>query len=292
MQHFPVLLNESLEYLNVVPGGVYVDCTCGLGGHTLALARRLSAGRVIALDRDADSLEIARRNAAECADRIVFRQSPFSKIEATLAALDVMPVDGILADLGVSLYQLTDPQRGFSLQSAGPLDMRMDRSQELTAADLVNRCSERELSDLFFHLGEERRAGRVARAILRARPIRDTRHLAEVVSSAVPRQGKLHPATLVFQALRMAVNAEPEELDALLDAAPRCLKPGGRLVVIAFQSLDDRKVKLKFRELGKQGRARILTKHVVKPGEEETRQNPPSRSAVLRAVEISGENLR
>jgi 16S rRNA (cytosine1402-N4)-methyltransferase len=292
MQHFPVLLKESLEYLNLRPDGVYVDCTCGLGGHTGALARRLTSGRLIALDRDSDSLEIARTNTLDCADRITFRQASFSQLETTLSSLGVLPVDGILADLGVSLYQLTDAQRGFSLQQNGPLDMRMDRSQELTAADLVNRCSERELSDLFFHLGEERRAGRVARAILRARPIRDTRHLAEVVSSAVPRQGKLHPATLVFQALRMAVNEEPAELDALLDAAPRCIKPGGRFVVIAFQSLDDRKVKLSFRELGKQGRARILTKHVVKPGEEETRQNPPSRSAVLRAAEISGENLR
>jgi 16S rRNA (cytosine1402-N4)-methyltransferase len=290
MQHFPVLLKESLEYLNLRPDGVYVDCTCGLGGHTGALARRLTSGRLIALDRDSDSLEIARTNTLDCADRITFRQASFSQLEVTLSSLGVLPVDGILADLGVSLYQLTDAQRGFSLQQNGPLDMRMDRSQELTAADLVNRCSERELSDLFFHLGEERRAGRVARAILRARPIRDTRHLADVVSTAVPRQGKLHPATLVFQALRMAVNEEPAELDALLDAAPRCIKPGGRLVVIAFQSLDDRKVKLSFRELGKQGRARILTKHVVKPGEEETRQNPPSRSAVLRAAEISGEN--
>jgi 16S rRNA (cytosine1402-N4)-methyltransferase len=292
MQHFPVLLKESLEYLNLRPDGVYVDCTSGLGGHTGALARRLTSGRLIALDRDSDSLEIARTNTLDCADRITFRQASFSQLETMLASLGVLLVDGILADLGVSLYQLTDAQRGFSLQRNGPLDMRMDRSQELTAADLVNRCSERELSDLFFHLGEERRAGRVARAILRARPIRDTRHLAEVVSSAVPRQGKLHPATLVFQALRMAVNEEPAELDALLEAAPRCIKPGGRLVVIAFQSLDDRKVKLRFRELGKQGRARILTKHVVKPGEEETRQNPPSRSAVLRAAEISGENLR
>ena len=290
MRHVPVLLNEALEYLRPQPGGVFVDCTCGLGGHTLALAERLSGGRVIALDRDRDSLALAEGKAGEAGSRITFRQSSFSQLSETLRSLGFGPVDGILADLGVSWYQLTSPERGFSLQQAGPLDMRMDREQELTAADLVNRLSERELSDVIFHLGEERRAGRVARAILRARPIRDTRHLAEVVKSAVPRQGRLHPATQVFQALRMAVNDEPAELDALLQQGPEWLRPGGRFAVIAFQSLDDRKVKHAFRDLAKNGPFRLLTKHVVRPGEAEIRENPPSRSAVLRVVEKLGES--
>jgi len=288
MRHVPVLLQEALEFLRLQPGGTYADCTCGLAGHTLAIARHLTTGRVIALDRDQDSLALAQSKAADLASRITFRQSSFSQLSTTLNSLGLGPVDGILADLGVSWYQLTSPERGFSLQQTGPLDMRMDRGQELTAADLVNRLSERELSDVIFHLGEERRAGRVARAILRARPIRDTRHLAEVVEAAVPRQGRLHPATQVFQALRMAVNDEPAELDALLQQAPEWLNPGGRFVVIAFQSLDDRKVKHAFRDLSKQGLFRLLTKHVVRPGEAEIMENPPSRSAVLRAVEKLG----
>jgi 16S rRNA (cytosine1402-N4)-methyltransferase len=204
----------------------------------------------------------------------------------TLTALGAAPVDGVLADLGVSRWQLTNPSRGFTFQEAAPLDMRMCRTDELTAADIVNRWPERDLADLIFQLGEERRARKLARAILRARPLRDNRHLAGVIEAAAPRQGKLHPATLTFQALRMAVNDEPAELDSLLAAAPGLIKPGGRFVVIAFHSLDDRKVKTAFRELVRRRLARSLTKHVVKPGGEEVRDNPPSRSAVLRALEI------
>jgi len=196
-------------------------------------------------------------------------------------------VDGMISDLGVSKVQLTSPERGFSLMNAGPLDMRMNRQAEITAADIINRSSEQELVRLFMEFGEERRipSQNAARAI-RARPIRDTRHLAEVVASAVPRLGKLHPATRIFQALRMAVNDEPAELDALLKHAPEHLKQGGRWVVIAFHSGEDRKVKNAFREMGRAGVAKVLTKHVVRPGPEETRRNPPSRSAVLRALEM------
>lgn len=288
MEHYSVLLNEALEYLALRADGVYVDMTAGLGGHTGAMARRLTTGRVIALDRDGDSLELARQNTLDCAERITFRQSAFSDLGRTLQELGVGKVDGILADLGVSRMQLTSGERGFSLQQTGPLDMRMDRRQEVTAADIVNRATERELSQLFRELGEERGhlAEKIARALVRARPVRDTGHLASVVASVVPRTGKLHPATRVFQALRMAVNDEPGELDALLRQAPECLAPGGRWVVIAFQSLDDRKVKQAFRELGRAGRAKVLTKHVVKPGAAETRENPASRSAVLRALEM------
>jgi 16S rRNA (cytosine1402-N4)-methyltransferase len=288
MEHFPVMREEALEYLSVRPDGVYVDCTAGLGGHTGAIAERLAGGRVIALDRDADSLELARQNTSQWQERITYRQSAFSRLSETLSSLGCGKVDGILADLGVSRMQLTSGERGFSLQQDGPLDMRMDRRQEVTAADIVNGFSERDLAQLFLELGEERRhpAEKIARALVRERPLHSTAELAAVVESVVRRTGKIHPATRVFQALRMAVNDEPAELDALLGQAPRWLKPGGRWVVIAFHSLDDRKVKRVFRELGKSGRAEVLTKHVVKPSEAETRKNPASRSAVLRALEI------
>mgnify|MGYP000557267212 CR=1 FL=1 len=287
MEHTPVLLRESLEFLAVRPDGVYVDCTCGLGGHTAAIAALLETGRVIALDRDAESLEQARGRCAPWRERIVFVQSSFSDLSSTLDSLGLPHVDGILADLGVSRYQLTSPERGFSLQSAGPLDMRMDRRQSLTAAAIVNHFSERELARIFEELGEERRrlAEKIARAVVRARPVADTAHLARVVASVAPRAARIHPATRVFQALRMAVNDEPGQLDALLAQAPERLAPGGRMVVIAFQSLDDRKVKLRFRELARQGGFRVLTRHVVRPGDEERRANPASRSAVLRALE-------
>lgn len=287
MEHTPVLLRESLEFLAVRPDGVYADCTCGLGGHTAAIAAQLETGRVIALDRDAESLEQARGRCAPWRERIVFVQSSFSDLSSTLDSLGLPHVDGILADLGVSRYQLTSPERGFSLQAAGPLDMRMDRRQSLTAAAIVNHYSERELARIFEELGEERRrlAEKIARAVVRARPVADTAHLARVVASVAPRAARIHPATRVFQALRMAVNDEPGQLDALLAQAPERLAPGGRMVVIAFQSLDDRKVKVRFRELARQGGFRVLTRHVVRPGDEEKRANPASRSAVLRALE-------
>ena len=174
-------------------------------------------------------------------------------------------MDGLLADLGVSRYQLTEGERGFSLMADGPLDMRMDRSQEQTAADIVNYESEKQLADLIFQLGEERRSRRIARAIVRARPIKTTGQLAKLIESAVPRTGKLHPATQTFMALRIAVNQENEELDALLDVIPRLVKPGGRAVLLTFMSLEDRKVKQSFQALAKEGRVNILTRHVVRP---------------------------
>lgn len=291
MEHTPVLLRETLAWLSVRPEGVYVDCTAGLGGHTAAIAERLETGCVVALDRDMESLEAARARCAAWAGRIRFVQSSFSELSSTLDSLLLAHVDGILADLGVSRYQLTSPERGFSLQTAGPLDMRMDRRQSLTAAAIVNHYPERELARIFEELGEERRrlAEKTARAVVRARPITDTAQLAHVVASVAPRTGRIHPATRVFQALRMAVNDEPGQLDALLGQAPGRLKPGGRMVVIAFHSLDDRKVKRRFRELAREGGYRILTRHVVRPGEAERRANPASRSAVLRAVERAGE---
>jgi 16S rRNA (cytosine1402-N4)-methyltransferase len=281
------MLRECLEYLAVRPGGVYLDATAGMGGHAGAIARRLTTGMVLACDRDAESLARARANTAEVSSRIRFHKVSFSLVGEALAAEHITQLDGLLADLGVSRYQLTEGERGLSLMADGPLDMRMDRSQGRTAADIVNFESEKELADLIFKLGEERRSRKIARAIVRARPMQTTGQLAKLIEGAAPRTGKLHPATQTFMALRIAVNQEMEELDALLESIPKLVKPGGRVVVVTFMSLEDRKVKQSFQALAKDGRAKILTRHVVRPSEEETRENPPSRSAKLRAVEMT-----
>jgi 16S rRNA (cytosine1402-N4)-methyltransferase len=284
--HFSVMTQESLEYLAVRPDGTYVDATAGLGGHTALIAQRLTTGLVIANDRDAQSLELARKNTEAWADRIRYRQGEFGDLAGTVKWAGCGKLDGLLADLGVSRYQLTAPERGFSILADGPLDMRMDQSTGMTAADLVNHTSEKELADLIFQLGEERRARRIARALVGARPIRSTRHLADVVERAVPRTGRLHPATRTFMALRMAVNDETGELHRLLETAPDLMKTGGRMVVISFMSTDDRMVKRKFKALAEQGRAAILTKRPLQPADEETDRNAASRSAKLRAIEI------
>ncbi len=277
---------ESIEMLAIRPDGVYLDATAGLLGHSRLIAERLTTGTVIANDRDAESLEIARGNAAGLESRIRFHHGAFSELAAAIAELRYESVNGLLADLGVSRYQLTSPERGFSILTDGPLDMRTDRSRGTTAADLVNYTAEKALADLIFQLGEERRARKVARAIVRARPIRSTLHLAGVVERAVPRTGRLHPATKTFMALRMAVNDEQGELDSLLETGPSLVRSGGRMVVISFMSIDDRKVKQRFRDLQRDGRATVLTKHPLQPGEEEIARNPASRSAKLRAVEM------
>jgi len=288
--HVPVMLAECLDYLNVQPEGVYLDLTAGLGGHTGAIARRLTTGMVIACDRDAESIELARANTTDCADRIRFYPGLFSRVEETLAVLKIKQLDGLLADLGVSRHQLTEGGRGFSLMVDGPLDMRMSTgshaAQQRTAAEIVNYESEKELAGLIFSLGEERRSRKIARAIVRARPIQTTGQLAKLIEGVVPRTGKLHPATQTFMALRLAVNRELEELDALLEAIPRLLRTGGRAVLLTFMSLEDRKVKHAFQAMAKQGLVSLLTRHVVRPAEEEIRRNPPSRSAKLRALEM------
>src|SRR3977135_1812839 len=201
--HYPVLLEESLQYLAIRPDGIYLDATAGLGGHTRAIAERLTQGQLISADRDAESLELARKNTAELQDRVKFVHSPFSGLAVALSQLGVGKLDGLLADLGVSRFQLTEPERGFSLMADWAVDMRMDRSQGTTAGDLVNFTAEKALADLIFQLGEERRARRIARAIVRARPIRSTAHLARVIEEAAPRTGRLHPATKTFMALRL-----------------------------------------------------------------------------------------
>jgi 16S rRNA (cytosine1402-N4)-methyltransferase len=280
------MVGECLEYLAVRPDGIYLDATAGLGGHTAAIAERLTNGLVIASDRDAESLEMAKRNTAQRADRIRYHQGSFSELRSALTAFGVERVDGLLADLGVSRYQLTEPERGFSFMAEGPLDMRMDRSQGTTADELVNFAAEKELADLIYQFGEERRSRKISRAIVRARPIHTTARLARVIEEAVPRTSKLHPATQTFMALRMAVNDEQGELDRLLAIAPELVQSGGRIVILSFMSLEDRKVKQSLQALARAGRAVTLTKHVVRPAQEETRDNPPSRSAKLRAVEM------
>src|SRR5712691_4636350 len=204
--HVTVMPEEAIVLLAIRPDGIYLDATTGLGGHTALIAERLTTGYVIASDRDAKSLEMARRNTKAWAQRICFHYGPFGALGEAVQQAGYEKVDGLLADLGVSRYQLTAPERGFSFMADGPLDMRMDQTVGTTAADLVNQTDEKTLADLILQFGEERRARKVARAIVRARPLRSTLHLADVVERAVPRTGRLHPATKTFMALRMAVN--------------------------------------------------------------------------------------
>src|SRR5471032_1923905 len=285
--HVSVMPEEAISLLGIRPEGIYLDATAGLGGHTGLVAQRLTTGYVIASDRDAKSLGMAHQNTEAWSQKICFHYGAFGTLAEAVSQAGYEKVDGLLADLGVSRYQLTTPERGFSFMADGLLDMRMDQTMGTTAADLVNQTDEKTLADLIFQFGGERRARKVARAIVRARPIRSTLHLADVVERAVPRTGHLHPATKTFQALRMAVNDEPGELNRLLDIGPGLLMSGGRMVVISFMSFDDKQVKEKFRALGREGRAAILTKHPLQPSELECAQNPASRSAKLRALAMN-----
>lgn len=300
-QHVPVLLQEAVEWLAPVPGRRLVDGTTGAGGHSAAL---LEAGAtVLSLDRDGDALAAAEPRLAAFGARSVRRRSDYREFPQRLEELGWGPVDGLLLDLGVSSWQIDAPARGFSFQQDGPLDMRMDDRGELTAAAVVNEWPERGLMDIFFRFGEEPRARRIAAAIVRARsrqPLRTTAELAAVVEEVVPRRGRLHPATKVFQALRMAVNDELGALEEALAAVPRWLRPGGRLVVISFHSLEDRLVKRFMRRCSRETVdrpewpaprpnpdycLRPLTRKAVAPGPEELARNPRARSARLRAAE-------
>jgi len=283
--HVTVMPAESIEWLDPRPDGVYIDATCGLGGHTRLIAGKLDAGRVFANDRDAESLAMAREALVPMADRIAFSHGPFSTLAARYREAGMPQAMGLLADLGVSRYQLTDPERGFSFSSDGSLDMRMDRSTGEPASEIVNFSPEKALADLIYRNGEERRSRQIARAIVRARPIVNAQHLARVVERAVPRTEKIHPATRTFMALRLEVNAELAELEALLDALPELLAPGARAVFLTFMSLEDRIAKRRLQAYAHAGRARILTKHVIRPSEAETENNPSARGAKLRAIE-------
>jgi 16S rRNA (cytosine1402-N4)-methyltransferase len=289
--HTPVLLDEVLEWLRVKPEGIYVDATTGAGGHTAAIAGRLSSGRLISLDRDVQALQIARERLKEFANRVTFVQTAFSKIAEAVHELGIAKVDGVLADLGVSSMQLDEPERGFSFREAGPLDMRMSSGEAaedtLTAEEIVNRWPEKDIADLLYREAEEHDSRRIARAIVKARPIRDTAHLATVVAGARKQWGRqrLHPATKTFLALRIAVNRELEELGQFLFRTPATLNSGGRWVVLSYHSREDRLVKRAFQEGEKTGTLKVLTKHVIVPSEAEQEANPRSRSAKLRCAE-------
>jgi len=285
--HTPVLLEEVLEWLAVKPDGKYIDATLGAGGHSAAIAERLTSGRLISLDRDARALELARERLKGLAERVTLVASPFSKIAEVVHELGIPGVDGVLADLGVSSMQLDQAARGFSFREAGPLDMRMNAEDDLTADEIVNRWSEKEVADLLYQGAEEHDSRRIARAIVRARPIRDTAHLATTVAGARKQWGRqrLHPATKTFLALRIAVNREMEELGQFLSRTPATLNSGGRWVVLSYHSGEDRLVKHAFQEGERQGTLRVLTKKVIQPLERETSLNPRSRSAKLRCAE-------
>jgi len=285
------MLEEVLEWLRIEPDGIYVDATLGAGGHSAAIAARLSSGRLISLDRDAQALAIARERLKEFASRVTLVHTAFSRIAEAVQGLGIAKVDGVLADLGVSSMQLDQPERGFSFREAGPLDMRMSSGElaedELTAEEIVNRWPEKEVADLLYREAEERDSRRIARSIVRARPIRDTAHLATVVAGVRKQWGrqKLHPATKTFLALRIAVNRELEELGQFLSRTPATLNSGGRWVVLTYHSREDRPVKHAFQEADKAGTLKVLTKHVIVPGPEEQAANPRSRSAKLRCAE-------
>lgn len=307
-QHQPVLLKQTLSSLNLRPGGLYLDGTLGGGGHTEAILQATGPdGRVIGLDQDDEALAAASRRLQPFGERFCPIRANFADLAQVLAAAGVSELDGILLDIGVSSYQLDEPGRGFSYMQDGPLDMRMDRRAERTAADLVAELSEAELADLIYRYGEEKFSRRIARRIVEQRaqtPLESTKQLAELVSAAIPaaqrRKEKQHPAKRTFQALRIAVNDELGVLERGLAAAFASLKPGGRLAVITFHSLEDRIVKTYFAGLakgcecppefpvcvcGKQPQARLITRRPQTAAEDELQSNPRARSAKLRTVE-------
>jgi len=288
--HVPVLLKEAIDFLAIRRGGTYIDATLGSGGHSLEIARRLGPrGHLIGFDKDPQALEAARKRLSQLAETesgrplITLLQGSYAELGERIPAASA---DGLLADLGMSSLQLGDPARGFSFQAEGPLDMRMDPHGERTADQVVNHMREEDLANVIYEFGEERRSRRIARAIVRARPVRTTAHLAQVVSAALRpmNRERIHPATRIFQAIRIFVNRELDDLKALLAAAPGVLRPGGRMVIISFHSLEDRMVKDATRMGAKSGIYELLVKKPAVAIEEEMERNPRSRSAKLRAV--------
>jgi 16S rRNA (cytosine1402-N4)-methyltransferase len=288
--HDPVLVDEVVQLLEPSRGGLYVDCTLGLGGHARAVLAA-GAARLIGLDRDTTALAIATQSLEPWRDRVELVHADYRDLTEVLAARGIEGVDGALADLGVSSMQLDAPGRGFSFRRDEPLDMRMDQTSGPTAADLLRTVEETELANVIFQYGEERFSRRIARRIVEARriaPITTTAQLAEMVRRAIPRKGyqRIDPATRTFQALRIWVNRELEELDVFIAAASRVLREGARLVVITFHSLEDRIVKHAFRALAAgEGAVRVLTRKPLTPGDDEVARNPRARSAKLRAIE-------
>ena len=308
--HKPVLLRESIEALNIRPDGVYVDGTLGRAGHSKEIARRLTTGRLICIDRDQAAIDAAKERLAPWMDRVTLVHSNFAELGDILRLSGVGGADGMLFDLGVSSPQLDDTSRGFSYMHDAPLDMRMDTSAPLTAADIVNTWSQEELRRILFEYGEERYAPAIARAIVRARetaPVKTTLELVEIIKSAMPPAAlreKQHPAKRSFQAIRIAVNGELDALPPMLEAAVDALNPGGRLAVITFHSLEDRIVKRALADMargctcppefpvcvcGGKPRIRLVNRKPVTAGEAELADNPRARSAKLRTAEKCGD---
>jgi 16S rRNA (cytosine1402-N4)-methyltransferase len=283
--HTPVLAAEAIEWLRVRPEGTYLDATTGTAGHSVEIARRLTAGKLVCIDRDPQALEIARDRLKEFGERVVLVHAEFSQIGEV--AREHGQFDGVLADLGISSLELDSAERGFSFRYAADLDMRMNPNAELTAAEIVNEWPEKHLADLLYQKAEETDSRRIAKAIVRARPIRGTEHLATVVAGVRKVRGRqrLHPATKTFLALRIAVNREEEELEQFLSRTPATLNLGGRWVVISYHSREDRPVKRAFRQLEREGGFRVLTKKVIVPSEAEIASNPRARSAKMRVAE-------
>jgi 16S rRNA (cytosine1402-N4)-methyltransferase len=295
-QHVPVLLEEVLDLLRVRPGGTYVDATLGLAGHASAIARRLGPqGTLIGFDRDPQALALATARLNALREELGTEMPQVRLIPRAFSAAreEIEPgtLDGLLADFGVSSLQLDEAHRGFSFRLDAPLDMRMDTRSGETAEQVVNQEDEEVLANLIYEFGEERRSRRIARAIVRARPISTTAELAKVISVAAPamKSDKIHPATRTFQALRIRVNDELGEIRSLLESAPSLLKTGGRLAVISFHSLEDRLAKDAFREGAQRGVWEVITRKPVTATEDEEHRNPRSRSAKLRVAErVSG----
>jgi len=302
--HVPVLVVEVAEWLRPRPGAFLVDATVGLGGHAAALAAAAPDVALLGVDRDPAALAIARERLRGAGPAVVLRHAHFADLPALLRELGRTGADGLLLDLGVSSLQLDDPARGFSFQAEGPLDMRMDPAGSLTAAEVVNDWAERELADLVAEYGEEPAARRVARGIVAARPLATTADLARVVRGVLGRgRPGLHPATRTFQAIRIAVNDELAGLDRFLADGWQLLRPGGRLAVLAYHSLEDRRVKEAFRRwaadcicpprtpccvCGWSAKVRVLTRRPLRPSAVEVARNPRARSARLRVVERLG----
>ncbi len=289
-RHVPVLFHEVMDFIRVRPGGTYVDCTLGLAGHAEGIVRQLGpAGHFVGFDRDPEALELAKARLATICEELDSEAPQVSLIGEAFSTIaeHVAPksVDGMLADFGASSLHFDEARRGFSFQADGPLDMRMDTRSDATAEQVVNEMGERELANLIYEYGEERRSRTVARAIVRGRPVTSTAQLAKIVASAVPPMKYIHPATRTFQALRIFVNQELQEIRALFEAAPKLLKPSARLVVISFHSLEDRIAKDNIREGAQKGIWKVLTRKPVTATEDEINRNPRSRSAKLRAAE-------
>lgn len=285
--HLPVMVKETLELLSVRPGGTYVDATVGLGGHAGEILKAMGpAGKLVGIDRDDDALKIARERLGN--DRVILKKGRFSDMKNIIGSAGETEVDGVLLDFGLSMMQLKDMERGFSFSSEEALDMRMDRSQQLTAGHIVNTYPEKELERILREYGEEHNARKIAKAIVAHRSgkrIHTCRELADVVSAACRRQGRHHPATKTFQALRIAVNDELNEIHGGLESSLGILKSGGRLCAISYHSLEDRVVKNFIRDAAGKGLMKAITKKPMVPSYDEKRRNPSARSAKLRGAE-------